>query len=187
MLGSYAITAEAWPSLLVQRGAAALSGSLADSLGRPAAGATLLLHRWSDGGRSTAINGLLPASPHTPSTAAVEGPQPAKPPSSPGSSQTTIAADSEPEAAPAAAGGSDAAASPLFEEVTLRLIGTLPRRGKLPAAEPRAASSQISRAQNGAGRGNGSTLTGGDWAEQELAGAGSRQRKLLGVRRPAAA
>ena len=177
--------AEAWPSLLVQRGAAAVSGSLADSLGRPPAGATLALHRWSEGGHPVSTAGVKPAPSLSPSTPGRGSSTPGEPPSLPVSSSLTGEADGLPDAKPAAAGGTEAAATPLLEQVTLRLVGTLTRTSKARAAEPRQASLQTSSQQNGADRGNGGAVTGGDWAAQDLAGAGSRQRKLLGALRPA--
>jgi len=190
LLGSYAILAEAWPSLLVQRGAAALSGSLVDSLGRPSAGAALVLHRWSEGGHPTSTAGPEPATPHPPSTPANGGSHAAKPPTPPPtppiSSEDAAAADSKLASPSAAANATtDAAATLLPEVITLRLVGMLPRRGKPQAAEPQAAASQPSRSQNGAARGNGGALTaGGDRTEEDLAEAGSRQRRLLGARWP---
>ena len=72
LLGSYVVLAAAWPSPKLQKGTAALSGSLLDSLGRPPPTTTLLIYRAAVIAAAATSVPPLSSCPQTPQQAPVQ-------------------------------------------------------------------------------------------------------------------
>lgn len=191
LLGSYVVVAEAWPSLAIQRGAVALSGSLSDSLGRPPVNAMLVLHRWSDVAVSTPPQSAFAGDDDAAAPAPAPSPKPPLTPSQPSESSASSAvthsvsgAAASPEAAHMAGNGTDQAP----HKVTLRLLGTVSERvepgggstAKTPLKAAAARATQLS--QHAAADVLGSKAKGASKpADQVLSQGGPRQKRLLGA------